>query len=66
MPLSTSEEKQITGEGYYASSTSSSARSLLEGIAGEIDDTYYLETERPTPFGYDVKVFKVTITVEEV
>lgn len=65
MPLRTSEEKQITGEGYYASSVFT-ARSLLESIADEIDDAYCLETERPRPFGYDAKVFKVTITVEEV
>lgn len=65
MPLSTGEEKQVTGEGYYASSVFS-ARSLLENIAGEIDNGYYLEAERPSPYGHDIKVFKVTITVEEV
>lgn len=65
MPLSTSNEKQVTGEGYYASSVFS-ARDLLGNIAGEIDDRFYLETERPSPYGNGVKVFKVTITVEEV
>lgn len=65
MPLSTGEERQVTGEGYYTSSVFS-ARNLLENISGEIDNGYYLETERPSPYGNDTKVFKVTITVEEV
>lgn len=65
MPLSTSDEKQVTGEGYYVSSAFS-ARDLLGNIAGEIDNGYYLETERPSPYGNGIKVFKVTITVEEV
>jgi hypothetical protein len=64
MPLKASRETSASGEGYYTSSVFS-ARDLLENIAGEIDNGYTLEEDYPS-YVYESKVFKVTVTVEEV
>lgn len=64
MPLSMAEEKKVSGHGYYTSSVFN-ARDLLDNISGEVDNAYALEVDEPHPWG-GVKVFKVTITVEEV
>lgn len=64
MPLAMAEETSASGEGYYVSGVFN-ARDLLESIGGVIDYTYHLDDSRPQ--GYrDNKVFRVTVTVEEV
>lgn len=65
MPLSKAEETKASGHGYYTSSVFS-VRDLLESIEEKVDDSYYLEEQEPNPYSRDTKVFKVTITVEEV
>ena len=65
MPLSKEEETRVSGHGYFTSSVFS-ARGLLESIEMAVDEEYYLEGIEPRLRGGDTKVFKVTITVEEV
>lgn len=64
MALKFGAEKSVSGEGYYTSSVFS-ARDLLENISGEIDNGYALSEDYPS-YAYDTRVFKVTVTVEEV
>jgi hypothetical protein len=63
MPLNAPPEASVSGEGYYASSVFS-ARDLLERISDKIDDGYFLKGY--PDYAYESKVFKVTVTVEEV
>ena len=64
MAFKGSAEKRVEGEGYYTSSVFS-ARDMFENIESAIEDSYFLEESYPQAYG-DTKVFKVTLTIEEV
>lgn len=60
MGLKREEQRRAQGEGYYTS-FASDASEILDYIAG---DVRHVEEEKPSY--YDGRLFKVTVTVEEV
>jgi len=64
MPLNKPEQTRASGEGYYTSSVFTAA-GLLDSIAEAIEHEFGLESFRPSTY-YDTRIFKVTVTVEEV
>lgn len=61
MPLHSEASKRAEGVGYYTS-YSSTADDVLGYLSGNLDG---VEVDKPTYYGYDGKVFKVTVIVEE-